>query len=346
MTTPTKMLASLAVLPALLVASPAMAQVQTSVSGLLYTDFSVPTDGRASGVNVTRAFLTGKAKFSDVWSGSITYNAYPQVFARMNNATPPAPAAATEPSDALLHNAFIQATNLVPNITLQMGMLTNPWFEFEMGFFGYRMLGFHHFPVFSNGYIQAFDLGAKAFGQVGPIGYFAQMDNGTGFRATENNGLKAYTAGVHVTPLSGLTFAAFGHRADNITLSQADRYALFAGYRTSGFRVAAEGTRMVDNPVATGVTSTGQILSAYTVIGLPVPALPAPELVARVDMVTRTLGVAPTATTPETLQGLVGLSFKPAPGITVVLDDQISQDTVGTTQTTKNTVALHTQVAF
>lgn len=339
----TKMLASLAMLPTMLLAAPAMAQSQASVSGLLYTDFSAPTDGRAASFNVTRAFLTGKAKLSDVWSGSITYNAYPQVFARMDKG---APVAATEPNDALLHNAFLQATNLVPGVNLQLGLLTNPWFEFEMGQFGYRMLGFHYFPVFQQGYMQAFDFGAKAFGQVGPVGYFAQVDNGTGFRAAENNGLKAYTAGVHVTPISGLTFAALGHRADNITLAMADRYAVFAGYKSSAFRVGVEGTRMVNQPVG-GTSVTGQILSAYTVLGLPVPALPSPELVLRVDSLNRDLAAgAPTATAPETLQGLVGLSFKPVPGVTVVLDDQYSQDTVGTTTTAKNVVALHTQVAF
>lgn len=345
MKTTTKMLASLAMLPAMLVAAPAMAQTQASVSGLLYTDFSAPTDGRPASFNVTRAFLTGRAKFSDVWSGSITYNAYPQAFVRMSG-TPAVPVTATEPHDALLHNAFIQATGLVPGVNLQLGMLTNPWFEFEMAQFGYRMLGFHYFPVFSNGYINSFDLGAKAFGQVGPLGYFAQVDNGGGFRATENNERKAYTAGLHVTPLSGLTLAAFGHRADAIGLSQADRYAVFAGYKTSAFRVGAEGTRMVNQPIV-GNSVTGQILSAYAVVGLPVPFLPSPELVARVDSLNRNLAAAnPTAAAPETLQGLVGLSFKPAPGITVVLDDQFSQDTVGTTTTTKNTVALHTQVAF
>ncbi len=324
------MLASMAIFPMLMAAGPAMAQTQTAVSGLLYTDVSVPTDGRASSVNVTRAFFTGKAKFSDMWSGSITYNAY------TSNG---------EPYDALLHNAFIQATNLVPNVNVQMGMLTNPWFEFEMGFFGYRMLGFHYFPVFQQGYIQPFDLGVKAFGQVGPVGYFAQMDNGTGFRAAENNGGKAYTAGLTVTPLTGLTLGAFGHRADNPALNQADRYAGFIGYRNGSFRAAAEATQMVNQGLV-GPAVTGQILSAYTVLGLPIPVLPSPELIARVDRIDRNVSQDPVAGSPETLQGLVGFSLKPAPGITVVLDDQVSQDTIAGATTTKNTIALHTQVAF
>ncbi len=340
MTKTTMMLASLAMLPALMTAGPAAAQTQSSVSGLLYTDFSAPTDGRAASYNVTRAFLTGKAKFSDIWSAAITYNAYPQAF--VTGVTGGVATIGRDPYDALLHNAYFQATGLVPNVNLQMGLLTSPWFEFESAYWGYRMLGYHYFPVFSAGYIPPFDFGLKAFGNVGPVGYMAQVDNGTGFRATENNGSKAYTAGLTVAPVPGLTLAALGYRGDTITLSQMDRYAAFAGYRTGTFRVAAEGTRMVNQAVA-GPVITGQILSAYTVLGLPVTALPSPELIARMDVIDSDVNAG---SQTETIQGLVGFAIKPAPGVILALDDQVTRKTAAGVTTTSNTVAMHTQFAF
>lgn len=343
MTKPSLLLATLAMLPGLLAAAPAKAQAQTSVSGLLYTDFSAPTDGRAAGFNVTRAFLTGKARLSDVWSGAITYNLAPQSFvSAVENGVG---TVSTEPYDALLQSAYVQASGLVPSLTIQMGMLTSPWFEFENSFWGYRMLGYQFMPVFNYGYIPPFDLGVKAFGNVGPFGYMAQVDNGAGSRSRENNGTKAFTGVLSVTPLPGLTLAAMGYRGDNPTLSQADRYAAFAGYRTGAFRVVAEGIRMVTQPVA-GAPVTGQILTAYTVVGLPIPVLPAPELIARLDMLDRNVSSAPVAGQGETLQGLVGFSLKPAPGIVLALNDQVTRETIGGTSTTRNTVALHAQVAF
>jgi len=336
-------IAAFAVLSGLLFAAPAGAQAQTSVSGLLYTDFSAPTDGRAAAFNVTRAFLTGKARFNEIWSGTITYNAVPMLLVSgVNNGVG---TTRTEPYDALLQCAYIQANGLVPNLNLQMGMLTNPWFDLEAGFWGYRMLGYQYFPVFNGGYILPFDLGIKATGNLGPLGYLAQVDNGTGFRTGENNGKKAYTAGLTAEPLPGLMLAAMGYRGDNPSLAQADRYAAFAGYRTPNFRVAAEATRMVTQPT-NGAAVTGQILSAYTVLGLPVPVLPSPELIARVDKLEPDLSSAASAGQADTLQGLVGFSVKPTPGVTLVLSDQVAQDTSAGVTSTRNTIALHTQVAF
>lgn len=336
-------LAAFAVISGLLFAAPVAAQPQTSVSGLLYTDFSAPTDGRAASFNVTRAFLTGKARLNDIWSAAITYNAAPLLL--ISSVNQGVGTTRTEPYDALLQSAYIQASGLAPNLTLQMGMVTNPWFELESGFWGYRMLGFQYFPIFNGGYIPAFDLGLKATGTFGPLGYMAQVDNGAGFRSGENNGKKAYTAGLSIDPLPGMTLAAMGYRGDNPSLAQADRYAVFAGYRTPNFRVAAEATRMATQPT-NGSAVNGQILSAFTVLGLPLPALPSPELLARVDVIDGDLSGAPVAGQAETLQGLVGFSLKPAPGVTLVLSDQVAQETSAGVTTTRNTVALHTQVAF
>lgn len=336
--------ASLAVLATLGLADAAQAQpIRTSISGLLYTDFSAPTDGRAASFNVTRAFLTGRAQFDEIWSGTIIYNAYPQRF--VSRVSEGIGEVATEPHDALLHNAYIQASGLLPNLTLQMGMLSNPWFEFQVGQWGYRMLGLQWLPMFNDGYIPSFDLGIKAVGNIGPLGYLAQVDNGSGFRSAENSAGKAYTAGVTVSPISGMTLAALGYRGDNPTLAQMDRYSLFAGYRTSSFRVGAEASRMITQP-AGGKTVTGQILSAYTILGLPFGQKLSPELIVRADWLDRNVEAAAVAGEAEMLQGIVGLSIRPAPGVTLVLNDRISQETQGGSTVTQNTVALHTQVAF
>jgi hypothetical protein len=324
-------------------AAPASAQPQTSVSGVIFAEYTAPTDGRASAFDVTRAFFTAKARLDDVWSGTIMYNAVPLLFiSGVNNGVG---TMRTEAHDALLQMAYVQASGLLPGLNLQLGMVSSPWFDLEVSHWGYRMLGLQYLPLFGAGYIPSYDLGLKAVGKVGPVGYFAQVDNGAGFRAAENDGSKAYTAGLTVEPLAGLTFAALGYRGSNPALAQADRYSAFAGYRTNAFRVGAQASRMVNQAVG-GSPITGQVLSAYTVVGLPVPALPSPELIARVDMLDRNLAAAPVAGQGETLQGVLGISIKPAPGVTLVLDDQVAQDTVGGVTTTSNTVALHTQLTF
>lgn len=333
--------AILALLASTLLAAPAAAQSQTSVSGMFFTEYTMPTDGRLASFNVTRAFFTGKARFSDVWSGAITYNAAPLFpFSGLAPATP-----TPEPHNAILQSAYLQATGLLPDLTLQMGMVSNPWFDFETAFWGYRMLGFQYYPVFHTGLIPAYDLGLKATGKLGPLGYVAQVDNGSGSRATENSARKAYTAGLSMEPFTGLTLAAFGYRGDNPTLAQFDRYGAFAGYRGSGFRVAAEAIRLETQALA-GPPVSGQILSAYSVVGLPIPVLPSPELIARVDIQDGNISAAPVAGQAESVQGIVGFSVKPAPGVTLVLDDQITRETIGGASTVRNTLALHTQFTF
>ena len=323
-------------------AGPANAQPDASVSGLFYTDYSAPTDGRAASFNVTRAFLTGKVRIDPTWSGAITYNAAPLMF--VSGVSNGAGTTRTEPFEALLQTAYLQASGLLPGLNLQMGMVSNPWFEFETGFWGYRMLGLQFYPVFNAGYIPTYDLGLRATGRIGAMGYMAQVDNGTGFRSAENNAGKAYTAGLTLEPLSGLTLAAFGYRGDSPALSQADRYAAFAGYRNAGFRVAAEATHVVTQSVG-GAPVAENVLSAYSVMGLPVPALPSPEVIARVDLLDGRVGSASPDTT-GTLQGLLGFSIKPAPGVMLVLNDQVAQETRAGVASVRNTVALHTQLAF
>jgi hypothetical protein len=337
------LLASMVLCSSLGLAAPASAQPQTSLSGVIFAEYTAPTDGRASAFDVTRSFLTAKARLNDVWSGTIMYNAAPLLF--ISGVTNGVGTTRTEAHDALLQTAYVQAAGLLPGLNLQLGMVSSPWFDFEVGYWGYRMLGIQYFPIFNTGYVPSYDLGLKAVGKVGPVGYMAQVDNGAGFRSPENNGTKAYTAGLTVEPLAGLTLAALGYRGSNPSLAQADRYSAFAGYRTDAFRVAAQATRMVNQAVG-GSPITGQVLSAYTVVGLPVPALPSPELIARVDLLDHNMFAAPVVGQGETLQGVVGLSIKPTPGVTLVLDDQVAQETLGGVTTTRNTVALHTQLTF
>ncbi len=337
------LLASMVLLSGLGLAMPAHALPQTSVSGVIFAEYTTPTDGRASAFDVTRAFFTAKARLDDTWSGTIMYNAMPLAY--VSGVSNGVGTLRTEAHDGILQQAFIQASGLLPGLNLQLGMVTSPWFDFEVSHWGYRMLGLQYLPVFGAGYIPSYDVGLKATGKVGPVGYMAQVDNGSGNRAAENNGTKAYSAGLTVEPLAGLTLATLGYRGSNPSLEQADRYSAFAGYRTDAFRVAAQATRMVNQAVG-GSPITGQILSAYTVVGLPVPLLPSPELIVRVDQLDRNVSAAAIAGQGETLQGVLGLSIKPAPGVTLVLDDQVAQDTVAGVTTTSNTVALHTQLTF
>lgn len=106
------------------------------VSGLLYTDFRVPTGNEPSirgqarplqSFNVTRSFLTGTARINDAWSGSITLNAYPDTVLT----SPSNPLPTIEAHNEILQVAYLQATGMVPGNTTQLGMVFTPYVVYE-----------------------------------------------------------------------------------------------------------------------------------------------------------------------------------------------------------------------
>lgn len=332
------------------VASPAAADPTASVSGTFFADYSLPTGitARVPSFNLTRAFLTGKVRFNETWSGQIQINPNAETF--VGSVAGGVGTNKTEPYAALLQMAYMQADGLVPGNSTQFGMIVSPWYEYEAGFWGYRMLGIGAFPVFANGptattkYEPAWDAGLKTFGDMGPVRYSAAVTNGEGFRATESTGEKSIQGVLTYSPLDGLDITALGYRG-NMTwtgvsgLGTTDRYGLFAGYRQTAFRLGLEGVTTYDQAPAV----SGQILSGFAVVALPtVSFLPPWELVLRADQTNPNVA----ATTGQHLDTIAGLSFKPTKGITLVLDDQNQTTVTSAGNTNANTVAVHTQLAF
>ncbi|HEY9899716.1 MAG TPA: hypothetical protein V6D00_11090 [Pantanalinema sp.] len=312
----------------------AEAKPEASVSGVVFADYSAPTSGQLAGFNLTRAFLTGKVRIDNVWSGVITLNPYAE----------PLPSGSTEPHDVLLQNAYLQADGLYPGGSLQLGMVTLPWTEYEYGFWGYRMLG--TVPLAGGigkgqTYVGTWDKGLKALGSNGPLDYALAVYNGEGFRSGETDGFKSAQGRVSLVAPFGMELTALGERSRTAAKFVSDRASVLLGFRSDTFRCALQGTRLWDQASETSPFGMGHVLSAYEVAALPIPGVPGVELLLRGDY------IEPSEITAgdERLEAIAGLSFKPAKGVTLVLDNQ-NITRYGATTTNANVVALHTSLAF
>lgn len=335
--------------------APALAQEAkpvASVSGTIFADYSVPTPTGPQGFNLTRSYLNGKVRFNEAWSGNITLDLAPETWVSRVTSTSAGGVVTgvttttqTEPANMLLKMAYLQADGLYPGSTLQFGMVSLPWTDYEYGFSGLRMLG--SAPIAGGlargtAYVQSWDKGLKLIGNHGAFGYAAAIFNGEGFRANETDGQKSYQARVTVSPLQGLELTALGSRHNASGIAQQERAGAFMGYSTGGLKLGVGGTRMWDQGAATAPVSTGQILSALGIFGLAIPGLPSPELIVRADSIDGTLG----ADGGDRLETLVGFGLTPIKGVRVVLDNQNVTFNTGTGTTNTNVVALHASLTF
>lgn len=357
----------LASLIALGTAGPALAQAAptTSVSGLIFADYRVPTTPAGpQSFNLRRAYLSGRARLDPTWSGQVTVNAYSETWASGVTTTTdifdrpaaaPAPAVTgvtattrTEPHTELLQMAFLQGDNLLyGGTTMQLGMVWMPWSETEYGYWDYRMLSTlpleggvanYSFGESNPTYIQIWDKALKWKGNHGWLRYNLAFANGEGYRANETDGRKSLEGSLTLSPLAGLDFTFLGRRGNLSTMDQADRGSLLVGYSTPGFRVAVQGTRMMDTTLA-GASTNGQILSAFGTIPLGFTGQPM-ELVLRADSVDPNVDLAG----DDRLESIVGLAYRPLGGsVAFVLDNQNVSRSSGVSS---NQVALHTRLAF
>lgn len=335
--------------------APALAQEAkpiASVSGTIFADYSVPTPSGPQAFNLTRSYLNGKVRFNDYWSGNITLDLASETWvSRVTSTTADGvvtgvtPTTQTEPHNMLLKMAYLQADGLYPGSTLQLGMISLPWTDYEYGFTGLRMLG--SAPIVGGiakgtAYVQSWDKGLKLNGNHGLIGYSLAAFNGEGFRANETDGQKSYQARVTLFPLQGLELTALGNRHNATGITQQDRAGVFVGYRAGGLKLGLGGTRMWDQGAATAPVTTGQILTAVGILGLAIPGLPSPELILRADSIDASVS----STGNDRLETIVGFGVTPVKGVRLVLDNQnITYNTAaGTTNT--NVVALHTALSF
>ncbi|HEY9854264.1 MAG TPA: hypothetical protein V6D05_00915 [Stenomitos sp.] len=357
----------LASLIAMGTASPALAQAAptTSVGGLVYSDYRMPTPSGPQSFNVRRAFLTGRVRLDPTWSGQVTVNPYAETWASGVTTTtgvfttppPGAPATAvtsvtattrTEPFSELLQMAFVQGDNLLyGGSMMQLGMVWMPWSETEYTYWDYRMLSTvpieggvanYSFGEATPAYISIYDQGLKWKGNHGWLRYNLAFANGEGFRATETDGRKSLEGSVTLSPITGLDFALLGRRGNLSTMEQADRASLIVGYTTLGFRVAVQATRMLDAPLG-GTTTNGQILSAFGTLPLTFTGQPL-ELVLRADSIDPNVDLGG----DDRVESILGLAYRPLGGnVTFVLDNQNVSHADGSNS---NQLALHTRLAF
>lgn len=335
--------------------SPALAQEAkpvASVSGTVFADYSVPTPAGAQAFNLTRSYLNGKVRFNDTWSGNLTLDLASETW--VTRVTPTTvggvvtgvtTTSQTEPANMLLKMAYLQADGLYPGSTLQLGMVSLPWTDYEYAFTGLRLVG--SAPIAGGlakgtAFVQSWDKGLKLMGNHGVVSYAAAVFNGEGFRANETDGQKSFQGRFTVFPIPGLELTALGNRHNATGIARQDRAGLFMGYGTGGLKLGVGGTRMWDQGASSAPVTTGQILTALGIFGLAVPGLPSPELILRADSIDASLD----APDNDRLETLVGFGITPVKGVRLILDNQnITFNTAaGTTNT--NVVALHTALSF
>lgn len=323
-----------------------------SVSGQIFADYSAPTPSGPQAFNVTRSYLTGKVKFNDTWSGSLTLDLAPETWvsrvtstSALGVVTSVTPTTQNEPANMLLKMAYLQADGLYPGSTVQLGMVSLPWTDYEYGFSGLRLVG--SAPIAGGlakgtAYVQSWDRGLKLIGNHGVVSYAFAGFNGEGFRATETDGQKSFQGRFTLSPLSGLELTALGSRHNATGLAQQDRGSVFMGYTYDGLKFGVQGTRMWDQATSAAPVTTGQILSALGIFGLAIPGLPSPELILRADSIDASVDSA----NNDRLETLVGLGFTPVKGVRMVLDNQNITFNAAAGTTNTNVVALHTSVIF
>jgi|GEM_PF-2018084 len=331
---------------------------RATVSGLLFSDLRQPVGyvptvtGQShplSSFNITRAFLGGEARFNDTWSGTLMVNAYPETFV----AAPGATSATTESNNVVLQYAYLQGTGLLPDNTVQFGMVAAPMPEYESFAWGYRMLGNLALTGGiagndlggSKALMAFYDKGVRTWGSLGSISYDGAILNGEGFRANETDGGKNFQGRLTWTALPGLDLSLLGSN-NNLSTGQANRLMGFARYAMGDFRIGASGTGTWDSTTGSTTTTNGAVISGFAVVPLPIPMLPSPALLARADQffpdLSQTGGV-----NDQRLETIVGLSIKPSKYVTLVLDDQnVNRYNSAASQVNYNLIALHSSVAF
>lgn len=308
---------------------------EARVSGEVFADYSAPTSGGLAGFSLTRAFLTGDVRFDPTWSARLTLNPYPQAIA----------GGVSEPHGVLLQQAYLQAQDLYPGSTVQLGMVTLPWFAYESELWGYQMLG--RLPMAgglagSAPAMESWDQGLQVFGDHGALSYAAGVYNGEGFRGTETDGKKSYQARVTLRAPFGLELTALGQQGGTAASTVRDRASVLLGFRSETFRCALQGTRLWDQAQGTAPLANGQVLSAFETVRLPIPGAAPIELLLRGDYIEPNEALSG----DERLEAVAGLAFHPTPGVTLVLDDQNITEFRATGRASSNVVALHTRFAF
>jgi hypothetical protein len=323
-------------------AATATAFPKVTVGGQIFADYSVPLTGAPQAFHVSRAFLTARGQLDATWSGTVQLNPGSLIY------TNQAGGRAVDPENVLLQLAFLQADNLIPGTTIQLGQLFVPWTEYAFTYFPYIMLatipiqGGLQNSLGLGGFnpISGWDRGLKVKGGFGPFSYNMAVINGEGLRGNEGDGQRSYEGVFTYQPVPALDLTVMGRKGNPTGALQADRWGGMVVYHTPAMRLGGETTTLVD-VAANGGANFRQLHSAFGVFELP-RWLGAPtELIAR-----ETLVNAQGLVNGAQWESLVGLGVQPVNGVTLVLDDQIVHNLSGALTSDANVLALHTNVTF
>ncbi|MDB5098297.1 MAG: hypothetical protein JWM80_2718 [Cyanobacteria bacterium RYN_339] len=327
-----------------LAADPAPVYPKFTPASLIFADYRGAFSGPQS-FNVTRAYLTLRGELDPTWSSVVTLNAAPLAYLGSVGATTPA----REAHEEVLQLAYLQAANWVPHTTLQLGLITTPWVEYEYAYWRYRMLGTVGVEggmgntlglAGATGYLPLWDHGLKATYSLGPVTIAGAVLNGEGFRAGEGDGQKSFQGRIAYQPWPFLDLAVTGHRGNPSTAQQADRVGAMVTYHAAPLNAGAEAIMTTDVSNA-GANVGGRVLSGWGVYELATPWLPV-QLIGRVNRIEANVDV-PTA---NRLEVLAGIGCQPIKGVDLVLDDQNVTGSTATAAVDSNTLALHTAFAF
>ena len=282
-----KLLISVAVSAAL--AAPLAQADNTTVGGVLYTDFtsisttqdqagkpSTNKDPNGLGLDVKRAYLIFNQNFDDVWSANVTtdFN-FPKLSVSgtdSNGDTVTASGNAPE-TQVFIKKAYVQG-KFDPLLVLKAGSSDMPWIPFVEGVYGYRFVENTLTDRF--GFANSADWGVNLSGANDTVNYSVSVVNGGGYKNPNRSKTMDEEGRIAFTPFNGdLTIALgayTGKRGKDMeaaaAANTASRQDVLLAWKASGLTLglewfSADKWNDVTNPGATNKSDGTSLFASY-----------------------------------------------------------------------------------
>lgn len=321
----------------LMTSTQAMAAGDTTVSGKLYTDFSVrSTDGNNSddgyGLDVKRFYFGAAHKFDDTWSANLTTDFH-------YNST-------DGRTSLFVKKAYVQA-KLGDMATLRVGSADLPWVPYVEGVYGMRYV--ENVMIDRTGFGTSADWGIHLMGKNNQFDYQVSLVNGNGYKNPDRSKSMDVSARLGFHPIDGVTLAAgfrtgkLGQDTEGANLANTARRAdLLAAWQVEDLTVGLEyfkANNFSKAAVITGPEDTASGVSGFASYALNDTG----KLFARFEEVKPSKDLIPTMKNTYTN---VGYAFSPRKGVDVAFVYKNTDAKVAGTSTKTNEFGVWAQVKF
>jgi hypothetical protein len=316
----------------------ASAQQATSVSGVVYSQYSyelADSAGHANAFDVKRAYLNFTRKFDGGISTRITGDVY---------------RASDGSIDYRLKYAYFSWTPTNSPLTFKFGQTQTPWLDWEEGLWGFRMQG--TMPLERAGYQTSSDLGLGVDGAWAKQKFNMQLSlmNGEGYHAAEGSKNKDVAARFSLRLLpsddggsrGGLRVTVLGQAGANNGGGTRNRVLGMLSYKSKMLTLAGELARVTNSATSADADVKANLFAVY---GTLTPKDSKVSIVARVDNLDPNTNMASDATT----RVIAGLGYHLSPNVLLLADiDHVSyQGTPTASQAARrSTLLFQTQFTF